>query len=563
MTNQPEPYEAGSSTNTSTGAMADELRLLAVFKSGFRDLLDKASRSIGSSQVRAAAFVALTEDLYRISGYGQILAVARATEAQLHTITEAPLAELNKLLAEPAAFLSGERGLPADATNEPRRKTLFRDEAEFFKNQQKLTHFQALHRVETAANLLPGTGFNGREVAPKFPQLGAVLGEGSADPKTLAVLAKKIAAMGPEIERQPDPEAVAWQFEAELADAARTRNIQGTDKLVKDQTRRLESFAAAHPEESESMFIGAYYMGHSRKGYEYKIITNAEGHELLATAADVLSNPRTKAGNTPDPPLGIPEWAIDPEAPTERIPVQGFGEPEGSPTGGLGLEPRVEVMGGETLAQARARQRAQRLHRFLLDSIRSVTTHDASGSDGPPKPEAEGKHTAMPLAPQFTLAVTIDFQTLAGQLNTTGITDHGLSVSAQDCRRIACNAGILPIVLNGDGVPLELGRTRRYFNRAQRRAIAVRDKGCCNPGCSMPVNRTEAHHLDQWSAGGRTDVSRGCLLCVRCHVAYHAGHFRITMIKGLPYVIAAKSTDPSQIPRRNWIFHPMADALAV
>lgn len=168
----------------------------------------------------------------------------------------------------------------------------------------------------------------------------------------------------------------------------------------------------------------------------------------------------------------------------------------------------------------------------------------------------------MPMPPHVMLAVTIDVKTLTGELENAGVTDHGQDIPAATCRRLACNAGIIPLVLNGDGVPLELGRTRRYFNRAQRRAIATRDKGCCNPGCSMPVNRTEAHHLDEWSAGGRTDVSRGCLLCVRCHVDHHAGHFRIVMLNGLPHVIQPKSVDPFQVPRRNWIFHPAAQPAA-
>ncbi|GAA1496011.1 hypothetical protein GCM10009628_10130 [Paeniglutamicibacter kerguelensis] len=550
-------------------AADDGLRLLAVLKPVFRVALDKAAASVGPSQVRAAAFVALTEDFYRVSGYGQVLAAARATDAQLHTITEAPLAEVNGLLAEPAAFLAGERALPADAASVPGRKPLYRDEAEYLKTQQNLTHFQALHRVETAANLLPHTGFNGRAVPPRFPQLGKVFSDATADPRTVAGLAKKLEAMGPEIGRQPNPDAVARQFEAELAAAVVTRNSQGTATLLEDQARRLDAGVVERSEESESMFIGAFYLGHSHKGYEYRIITNAEGHELLATAADVLNNPTTKAGTQPapapessTPPLPVPEWAMDPSLPPDARPVQGFGDIVDTLPGAALLDPGIELLPGETLDQAYARQRAQRLHQFVLDSIRIVTT-TAGASAGAPGQKSGGKDSdnggQMPMLPHFTLAVTIDFQALKGQLENAGVTDHGQHISASNCRRIACNAGILPVVLNGDGVPLELGRTRRYFNRAQRRAIATRDKGCCNPGCSMPVNRTEAHHLDEWSAGGRTDVSRGCLLCVRCHVAHHAGHFSIVMLKGLPHVIAPASVDPPRTPRRNWIFHPAAE----
>ncbi|MFJ6417573.1 DUF222 domain-containing protein [Paeniglutamicibacter sp. NPDC091659] len=542
------------------------LRLLAILKPVFRELLERAAHSIGPSQVRAAVFIALTEDFYRISGYGQILAAARATDASLHTITEEPLAELNQILADPAEFLAGERRLPADATNAPNRKSLYRDEAEFLKTQQNLTHFQAMHRMETATNLLPHTGYNGKPVPPKFPQLGRVFREATADPTAIAGLARKLEGMRPEIELQPKPEAVARHFEAELANAVSTRNSQGTNTLLKDQAKRLNSGMVERCEDNESRFTGAYYLGHTHKGYEYKIITNAEGHELLATAADLLNNPKTQAGTRPvpsaepaTPRLPIPEWAVDPSTPIDQRPLSGLEDLSGSmPSIGNQSDPGIEVLPGETLDQAYFRQRAVRLHQLLIDSLRIATGSDTTTGTA----NAEDTGEQMPMRPHFTLAVTIDFQTLRGELENAGVTDHGEDISASNCRRIACNAGIIPIVLNGDRVPLELGRTRRYFNRAQRRAIAVRDKGCCNPGCSMPVNRTEAHHLDEWNAGGRTDVSRGCLLCVRCHVAHHAGHFRVVMLKGLPHVIQPKSVDPLQIPRRNWIFHPAAQPLA-
>lgn len=553
-------------THPEHDADSRELRLLAVLKPVLREMLERAARSIGSSQVRASAFVALAEDLYRVGGYGQILAAARAIDAQVHTITETPLAEVNELLAEPAPFLAGTRGLPADAASAPGRKPLYRDAAEYLKTQQNLTHFQALHRVETAANLLPRTGFNGKPVQPRFPRLGKVFSEATADPRAVSSLAKKLEGMLPEIDRQPEPEAIARQFESELAAAVRTRNPQGTARLLKDQARRLDSGVAAAAPDAESLFVGAYYLGHSNKGYEYRIITSAEGHELLATAADVLNNPTTAAGTMPGSPPRppIPEWAVAPGTRPEQLPVGGFDEPSAIDTGSrTRLDPGLEVFPGETPDQARARQRARRLHQFMLDAIRIVATASGAsrGAPGDPDGSEVGTDAAiqLPMMPHFTLAVTIDLATFQGQLEKAGITDHGQELSASACRRIGCNAGIIPVVLNGNGVPLELGRSRRYFNRAQRRAIAVRDKGCCNPGCSMPVNRTEAHHLDEWSEGGRTDVSRGCLLCVRCHVAYHAGHFRILMLKGLPHVIQPKSVDPLQLPRRNWIFHPACE----
>ncbi|MDQ0094028.1 HNH endonuclease [Paeniglutamicibacter psychrophenolicus] len=556
---------------TTTGSRGGSLRTLALLIPVLRLAIDEAAAETGSSPVRAAAFVALTEAIYRQAGYGQLLAASRAVDAQVHTITEEPLAQLNAWLGDPEAAATSQ--LPADVPTPAGSKPYFREDADFLEAQLNLTHFQARHRVQSAENLLPHTGFNGTLVPPKFPLLGQVLSDGAADPKSLATLATKFQNLSPAGDLADD-EGTGRAMEAQLAEAARTRNAQGTGKLLKDQARRLEDAAAATAREVvEDLFVGAYYLGHTRKGHEYKVITTAEGHELLATAADILNSPRTQAGtagtgasggprakdapaagnatDAENPPAGepIPDWAVAPGTPLEARPTAGFTD-LGQPGQ---LDPTVEMRPGETIEQALTRQRARRLHQLILDSVRIATSPAEAGAPGGRAGEGQ-----MPLAPNVTLNVTIDLQTFLGQLEAAGVTDRGEDISAATCRRIACNAGITPVILNGDGVPLELGRSRRYFNRAQRRAIAVRDKGCINPGCTMSIGRCEAHQLDAWNCGGRTDVSRGCLLCPLCHQAYHAGKFRIEMIGGHPHVVLPRSRDPLQLPRRNWIFHPAA-----
>ena len=62
------------------------------------------------------------------------------------------------------------------------------------------------------------------------------------------------------------------------------------------------------------------------------------------------------------------------------------------------------------------------------------------------------------------------------------------------------------------------------WNRAQRRAITVRDGGRCRfPGCHRSI--VDIHHLRWWSKGGDTDVSNGCLCCTRHHSLLHRGFY--------------------------------------
>ncbi|WP_232376156.1 DUF222 domain-containing protein [Amycolatopsis aidingensis] len=56
--------------------------------------------------------------------------------------------------------------------------------------------------------------------------------------------------------------------------------------------------------------------------------------------------------------------------------------------------------------------------------------------------------------------------------------------SLDQLRRLACAARVVPAVFGNDGGILYLGRSSRDASPAQRRALALRDKGCARPGCT-------------------------------------------------------------------------------
>jgi hypothetical protein len=125
-----------------------------------------------------------------------------------------------------------------------------------------------------------------------------------------------------------------------------------------------------------------------------------------------------------------------------------------------------------------------------------------------------------------TTAVMV--MTTLEQLRTglgTAQTSTGDRLTAEQTRRLACQAGIVPVVLGGKGEILDLGRTRRLFSPTQRKAMAVRDRGCTAEGCDIPAAWCEAHHHQKpWSKGGKTDLTDGKLLCpFHHHRAHHPG----------------------------------------
>ena len=100
--------------------------------------------------------------------------------------------------------------------------------------------------------------------------------------------------------------------------------------------------------------------------------------------------------------------------------------------------------------------------------------------------------------------------------------DGGEALPAGVVESYVCDAGAVPVALDGAGRPLDVGRHQRLFTRAQRIAIAVRDGGCIGVGCRAPISQCEMHHIDHWAQDrGRTDVDDGVPLCRNHHLGLH------------------------------------------
>ncbi|MCK5927570.1 MAG: DUF222 domain-containing protein [Nocardioides sp.] len=119
-----------------------------------------------------------------------------------------------------------------------------------------------------------------------------------------------------------------------------------------------------------------------------------------------------------------------------------------------------------------------------------------------------------------TVVVTMTIDALMGGLAAAAL-DTGEVISAGAARRLACEAGVIPIVLGGKSEVLDVGRRRRFHTRAQRLAIAQRDKTCVVGGCDAPPSRCHVHHVIPWSEGGGTSVKDGKLYCSAHHAMVH------------------------------------------
>jgi hypothetical protein len=129
-----------------------------------------------------------------------------------------------------------------------------------------------------------------------------------------------------------------------------------------------------------------------------------------------------------------------------------------------------------------------------------------------------------------TVVVTMTLEQLLADLDAAGICtlDTGGRLSAAEARRLACSAGIIPIVLGAKSQVLDVGRRRRLHTEAMRVAMGVRDGGCTAEHCETPPGLCHAHHDTPWSHGGHTNVDTGRLLCPQHHRRIHDPRFEAT-----------------------------------
>jgi hypothetical protein len=107
-------------------------------------------------------------------------------------------------------------------------------------------------------------------------------------------------------------------------------------------------------------------------------------------------------------------------------------------------------------------------------------------------------------------------------------------------------------VLDSPSQVLDLGRATNDWTIAQRRGLAIRDRGCVAPGCDRAPFACQAHHRVRWVDGGPTDIDNGALLCDFHHHRVHRQGWRVILAdNGYPALIPPTSIDPEKRPRQH------------
>lgn len=196
----------------------------------------------------------------------------------------------------------------------------------------------------------------------------------------------------------------------------------------------------------------------------------------------------------------------------------------------------------------------------VLGGLSKPRPDDAGGPDE----RTAGQRTHDAFADLLSLAQRAGELNLAGKPATmlqvtmtadqfesgTGVayTSYGQPIRVEQALRLADQASIGWLVHNSAGGVLNYGRAERLATESQVRALIARDQGCCFPGCSIPPEWTERHHVQEWQAGGSTDIDNLVLLCKYHHSRHVRGGWRIHMRDGIPWFVPPPFIDPDQRP---------------
>ena len=217
---------------------------------------------------------------------------------------------------------------------------------------------------------------------------------------------------------------------------------------------------------------------------------------------------------------------------------------------GIELRARFDHVHGElvlaSLETATAAVRAEREHAAALDGNTAVMLDrsqwraeallrlcETAPSSSPPALQPSGFTAQLVVhVPVDTLIDPADISDTdfseTGRMGSAGdvLEPAGVAIRRDAARWLACDAGLLTVLEDGNGDPLHLGRRTVTITPQQRRAVHARHRTCAWPGCTATV--VQIHHRHHRAFGGHDDVENLVPECRYHHGLVHRRNILVT-----------------------------------
>jgi Domain of unknown function (DUF222) len=373
----------------------------------------------------------------------------------------------------------------------------------FLEGLARISGAEASRRIHLGTALRRGVALTGESLPPRFPVLAVAVAGGDVGPEAAALIVRALDDAR-RVARLEDLDAA----EAGLVRHAQDNRVQYVFDLAIQLRDRLDPDGVL-PREQEAKLRRGIQLGRERNG----IVPIRGG--LAPVPAALLKSAFDEA----NAPGAQPRFLSDDD------------RREGTVT-------TLNDAGAEVVTIRDLRTREQRQH-DVLDGLLKSGVRNTGFEPGQIRSTAE-------VTAHIALA---DLESEHGVGWIDGIREP---VSVSTIERLACDSVFRRVVLGNDGEILAFGRARYPFSSAQRKAMIVRDGDTCVL-CDAPVAWADAHHVQEFythGAAGKTNVDNGVMLCGTHHDLIHHTDWRITMVNGIPHVLAPPEVDPGQTWKR-------------
>jgi hypothetical protein len=176
---------------------------------------------------------------------------------------------------------------------------------------------------------------------------------------------------------------------------------------------------------------------------------------------------------------------------------------------------RTELHGADSPASFLPRTDAQRRFDAMHEIFRRAASAPADGRA--PEPVVNilvDQHTQEVLLARHRLIPFPDDITGSDVDRLRCETDSGVPVPPDVVFRAMMQGYVRRVVVDGDGVVIDMGRKRRLFTGSARTAVKLMERHCGHLGCTVSSAHAEIDHMDEWDRDdGRTDVDNGRPRC--------------------------------------------------